>query len=411
MGIKHKTRAPGTKINTSAVWGEDHEIEGGTIGTTEIANSSVTTAKIVDGAVTTEKIADNSITSAKVAADVLLAEDIATGAITAVELGDNAVDTAAIQDNAVTNIKMADNSVGTAEIIDDSVTNVKMADNAINTAELVDNAVTSAKIADAAVLPCKTVSLGAGGDYQCDGVNDEVQIQAAIDAVNAAGGGVVFIKPGTYSNSAVTVKTNVLLILSKKCSLTAHTLTTEGTGYVLNLSRTFHLDSIRAMPFIIDSNGLAYDGTWFKMVGSVGTYPAYVSGQSIQRRGYLLASVQAKVATTESNIVMFWYEPYKGDYANFQGMGHDGTGHYAKSRNGGAETNTYLSGQDWTVETKFSIRHEYDQSEVKFYTASNLVATHTTNISAQPYEIQCCEPANVAKNVYMKYPPGMYFGS
>lgn len=35
-------------------------------------------------------------------------------------------------------------------------------------------------------------------DYICDGVNDDVQIQAAIDAVGAAGGGTVFLRAGTY---------------------------------------------------------------------------------------------------------------------------------------------------------------------------------------------------------------------
>lgn len=35
-------------------------------------------------------------------------------------------------------------------------------------------------------------------DYYCDGTNDDVQIQAAIDAVGAAGGGTVFLRAGTY---------------------------------------------------------------------------------------------------------------------------------------------------------------------------------------------------------------------
>lgn len=39
-------------------------------------------------------------------------------------------------------------------------------------------------------------------DYITDGVADEVQIQAAIDAVNTAGGGVVFIRAGTYTLAA-----------------------------------------------------------------------------------------------------------------------------------------------------------------------------------------------------------------
>lgn len=35
-------------------------------------------------------------------------------------------------------------------------------------------------------------------DYYCDGTDDDVQIQAAIDAVSTAGGGTVFLRNGTY---------------------------------------------------------------------------------------------------------------------------------------------------------------------------------------------------------------------
>src|SRR3990167_660747 len=43
-----------------------------------------------------------------------------------------------------------------------------------------------------------TVSRSDGADYVCDGANDEVQINQAITAVAAAGGGVVYLKEGTY---------------------------------------------------------------------------------------------------------------------------------------------------------------------------------------------------------------------
>jgi len=48
------------------------------------------------------------------------------------------------------------------------------------------------------VKPFVVVATTAPADYICDGTADDVQIQAAIDAVNAAGGGIVFIKTGTY---------------------------------------------------------------------------------------------------------------------------------------------------------------------------------------------------------------------
>lgn len=51
----------------------------------------------------------------------------------------------------------------------------------------------------------------ANADYLCDGTDDHVQIQAAIDAVKLAGGGVVFIKTGTYNAATMTLKNTVSL--------------------------------------------------------------------------------------------------------------------------------------------------------------------------------------------------------
>lgn len=56
-----------------------------------------------------------------------------------------------------------------------------------------------------------TSSSGFTGDYYTDGANDEIQIQAAIDAVTATGG-VVFLRKGTYIIQAkIVIKDNVTL--------------------------------------------------------------------------------------------------------------------------------------------------------------------------------------------------------
>lgn len=50
-------------------------------------------------------------------------------------------------------------------------------------------------------------------DYRCDGTADNVQIQAAITACNAAGGGTVLLRSGTYDIAAnITLSSNVALI-------------------------------------------------------------------------------------------------------------------------------------------------------------------------------------------------------
>lgn len=57
-----------------------------------------------------------------------------------------------------------------------------------------------------------TVGTSAGADYVCDGTNDNVELQAAIDAINTAGGGTVFIRKGTYNvTTPITIGSNTTL--------------------------------------------------------------------------------------------------------------------------------------------------------------------------------------------------------
>ncbi len=57
-----------------------------------------------------------------------------------------------------------------------------------------------------------TVSRSAGADYVCDGTADDVQIQAALTAINTAGGGIVDVKRGTYQITAnLLVYSNTIL--------------------------------------------------------------------------------------------------------------------------------------------------------------------------------------------------------
>ncbi len=92
-----------------------------------------------------------------------------------------------------------------------------------------------------AKLPFKVVGTTADqADYVCDGTADDVQIQEAIDAVNTAGGGTVFIKAGTYNFANNNAKPAYMaaaisyigLVLKDKVKLTG-----EGIGKtILNLA-------------------------------------------------------------------------------------------------------------------------------------------------------------------------------
>lgn len=66
--------------------------------------------------------------------------------------------------------------------------------------------------------------------YSCDGTADDVQIQAALTAANVAGGGIVFVKEGTYDISAV-------LVISSNTTLTG-----GGWSTILKLANSSNKD-------------------------------------------------------------------------------------------------------------------------------------------------------------------------
>ena len=76
----------GTNLNEIAL-----DTLGGTIGTAQIANNAITSAKISANQVTTAKIADNAITTAKISALQVTADKIANSTITAAKLATNSV--------------------------------------------------------------------------------------------------------------------------------------------------------------------------------------------------------------------------------------------------------------------------------------------------------------------------------
>lgn len=78
----------------------------GLVDIQNLANASVTTAKIADASITGSKIADDTVTAAKIS--------------------DASITTAKIADDAVTSTKLADGSVSTAKIADASITSGKI---------------------------------------------------------------------------------------------------------------------------------------------------------------------------------------------------------------------------------------------------------------------------------------------
>ena len=92
-----------------------------------------------------------------------------------------------------------------------------------------------------------TVSVGAfGADYTTDGTNDEVEIQAAINAVSNSGGGIVTLLDGTYNIQTTYILPKSNVILSG----------TSRDGTILSSTRTFGN--------IIYSNNVATTRFWIQ---------------------------------------------------------------------------------------------------------------------------------------------------
>ena len=96
------------------------------IRTADVADSQVTTSKILDANVTAAKLATDSVTTAK----------IVDANVTTAKLNDLSVTTDKLAADAVTNAKLADGAVQTENIVDANVTTAKIADNAITFAKL-----------------------------------------------------------------------------------------------------------------------------------------------------------------------------------------------------------------------------------------------------------------------------------
>jgi len=69
----------------------------GSIGTAQIADNAITTAKILDSNITTAKIADNAITTAKILDNNITSAKILAGAVITAKLGTDAVTSAKLQ--------------------------------------------------------------------------------------------------------------------------------------------------------------------------------------------------------------------------------------------------------------------------------------------------------------------------
>ncbi len=119
--------------------------------------NSVGSTQLQNAAVTTAKIADDSITSLKIAADSVSTTKIIDGAVTLAKLAPESVNTVKLLDSSVTTAKVGDGAITLAKIAADAVDATKIADSAVTTSKLFNGAVTLAKLTTGSVDSSKIV--------------------------------------------------------------------------------------------------------------------------------------------------------------------------------------------------------------------------------------------------------------
>jgi len=179
------------------------------------------------------------------------------------------------------------------------------------------------------------------------------------------------------------------------------------------------LEGFKSLPLwftVAGASTITYDGEWIKVANVAGQYSAIGTGfgspayQATRDIYSLLVAAKIKAPGDDTSIYFFFLEPRKGNYDNYQGFRHDGTYHCFEFRKAGSEEQDNIVDQDWTTEHTFMIKHKKDGTLCQGYIDGALKAecTDVNDISDQPFCVYVAEPNGVARDVYLKYPPGIY---
>ena len=211
-----------TSVHIGVLAKTNKSIPTGVIGTTNIADDAITTAKMADNSVDSDSYVDGSIDLAHMsvnsidsdqyvdasidtehlAADIITGAKIADDAIDSEHITDGSIDTAHIAADQITNAKIADDQIDSEHYVDgsidlahlsaDSVNGSKIVDDAIDSEHYADGSIDTAHIADLNVTLAKLAASSVNSSKIVDDsiVNADINSSAAIDATKIHDGSI-----------------------------------------------------------------------------------------------------------------------------------------------------------------------------------------------------------------------------
>ncbi|QQS65078.1 hypothetical protein IPO96_00760 [Candidatus Saccharibacteria bacterium] len=215
----------GTSIDSS-------EIVDGTIVAADIADATITNAKLVNsgitvtagtgltgggtvslgGTVTLTLLNDfgSSIDSSEITNGTITGTDIASSTITTSNIATSAITSTLIADNTITAADINTDAVTSDEILDGTITSADIANGTIATVDITDGAVTLAKLAncssDSQILKYYTTDPDGAGPlaagWNCDTDTDTDTTYTAGTGINISGGNVISSTLGTSIESS-----------------------------------------------------------------------------------------------------------------------------------------------------------------------------------------------------------------
>jgi len=160
----------------------------------KIADDSIDSEHYVDGSIDTAHIADSQITVAKMAANSIDSDQYVDGSIDNAHLAADSINGAKIADDAIDSEHYTDGSIDTAHIADANITLAKLASNSVNSSKIVDDSIVNADINSSAAIAATKIHDGSISNTEfgyLNGVSSAIQTQ--IDTKAAT----------TYVNDAV----------------------------------------------------------------------------------------------------------------------------------------------------------------------------------------------------------------